>query len=84
MQLFMKMELTVLIYYMCEVYEILTNRQKHERQNYKKNITKHHRLLLKTKLPKKKKNYKTSMAIRVDCCMWCCVCQDNFFIYKRI
>ena len=52
----MKMELIVLIYCMCEVYQTLTNRQKHYRQNYKKKkkITKHHRLLLKTKLQKKK------------------------------
>ena len=47
-----------------------------------KNITKHHMLLLKTKL-KKKKNYKTSMTIRVDCCVWCCVCQMTTFSFIK-
>lgn len=32
---------------------------------------------------KKKKIYKTSMAIRVDRCMWCCVCQRTTFSFIK-
>ena len=64
---------------------------KNTKDKTKKEIIKHHKLWLKTKLQKKKKKKKSqnitdygNRSWLLTCCVMLCLLDDNFFIYKRI